>query len=106
MTAAFDKITGFAEYRHWFSFLECDFFKFYFPDFLWSFALACAFIALFLPGKKGLAACSGFSLFCGLCWELFQTLGVVNGTGDFLDALMYLAAAVLAFVINIKGDLK
>ncbi|MBQ9848677.1 MAG: hypothetical protein IJO64_06445 [Clostridia bacterium] len=79
-----------------------DFLNFYFLDFLWGFSLACALIALFDSEIKERATCCSVSLLCGIAWEVLQYEGFVGGTADFLDVIMYLLAALFAFIINIK----
>ena len=80
----------------------CDFLRFYFPDFLWAFALSCGLQTVFMPQKWGVAACGTAAFACGVIWEGLQKTGAVSGTGDWLDVLMYFLAGVASILINIK----
>ena len=86
--------------------LSSSFLKFYFPDFLWGFSLCCGLLAIYIPAKKGCLICVGTAISCGCTWELLQYLGLVRGTGDLHDMLMYLLAGVLCIIINIVRSRK
>ena len=90
------------EIRDCLGFIENDFIKYYFPDFLWSFSLAFGLLTIFDSGFKGIVICSEVSFVCGLFWEILQFLNVVSGTGDLFDIAMYLTAAVCVVVICSK----
>lgn len=79
-----------------------DLYKFYLPDFLWGFSLGCGLIAIYNPRVKGIIVCASFSFLCGCMWELLQYLGVLNGTGDVHDIIMYLLASAVCIIINLK----
>ncbi len=79
------------------SFLENNFTKFYFSDFLWAFSLCCGLSAIF-PKKELLSGIISF--LCGTFWEFSQKVNVVDGTGDVCDIIMYLAACAIAVMIN------
>lgn len=81
---------------------SCEFLKYYFPDYLWTFSLSCGLIAIFGPKLKGVAMCCLTSFLLGVVWEILQFIGVVSGTGDILDVIMYLLAALTALLINFK----
>lgn len=82
------------------------FFKYYFPDFLWGFALALGFVAIFEPRGRETIACVTCALVCGTAWESFQYLGIVSGTGDVWDIVMYLVSSIITFIINKKEKQK
>ena len=75
-------------------------FKFYFADFLWAFSLSCFLYAIYLPNSKNAMLCSMIVLLVGLFYELMQHFKVISGTGDIVDVLFYLLAAVAVNIIN------
>lgn len=84
--------------------LPCDsaFVNYYLPDFLWAFSLASILqltLQTFAFGKmlSGVTAVA-----CGIMWECLQICGVVTGTGDLWDIVMYLLAGILSIYINCK----
>ncbi len=87
-------------------YIDCDFLRFYFPDFLWAFSLSCSLQAIFAPMKTGTFLCCIAALLCGTVWELFQYFGVIKGTGDWVDVLMYALAAFASVIIQIKEKVK
>ncbi len=86
--------------------IKSEFVRFYLPDFLWALSLCCFLLLLFDPKSKGSVICSGTVFLYGVLWEILQYTEVVKGTGDVIDILMYLAAAVSAVIIRTKGKLK
>lgn len=42
----------------------------------------------------------------GSTLEFFQFLGVINGVGDIIDALIYFSASFLGYIIIERGILK
>ena len=74
----------------------------YLPDFLWALALSCSLHAVFLPKGKGVIVCAGTALAAGILWELMQVCGIVTGTGDGVDVLMYLCGGLVSVIINLK----
>ncbi len=78
--------------------------SFFLPDFLWAFSLCCFLNALF--EKRDTYLCAIVTFLIGTAWEILQRLGILNGTGDFFDILMYLSALVLVTVINLKEKSK
>ena len=87
----------------YFSFLDNAFFKYYFPDFLWAFSLDCLLHAIYLPNVKGAINCSLITVLVGTVYEAFQYFDIVSGTGDLIDVLLYLLAAITVVFINQKG---
>ena len=73
-------------------------FRYYLPDMLWSVSLSCGMLAIFGTEKRWIYGGSGF--FFGCVWELLQWLGIVEGTADSLDVLMYLAGSFLCIIVN------
>lgn len=67
---------------------------FYLPDFLWAYAL-CFALSMFC---KYYYACIISSMF-GVLWEVFQKFGLVRGTFDYFDILMYITASIIAVLI-------
>ena len=73
--------------------------SFYLADFLWSFSLSSYLLAIFLPIKQGAFFCGLTAFLCGVIWEILQFVNAVSGTGDMLDMIMYLIAAVLTVMV-------
>lgn len=88
--------------RAYFSFLNTDFIKYHLPDSLWSLSLTCALFAI----NRSTVQVASISAICGVFWEVGQATGLINGTGDILDILMYLTAIAFAVLINKKGVFK
>ena len=84
--------------------IECDFVKFYFPDFLWGFSLCLALYAIYTPSKTGELFCSLIVFLIGIFWELMQYLNIVSGTGDIYDILMYFLASITCIIISIWSE--
>ncbi len=80
--------------------LNCDFLKYYLPDFLWAFSLNCGLNAIFNTKKSYLITACAVSLL-SIFWETAQYLGIVSGTGDFIDMAMYLFAVLLILIFEI-----
>lgn len=78
---------------------DIDFLNYYFPDFLWSFAFYFGAELIFYPQKRVFTS-SVLVLCAGALWELLQYTGIVGGTGDLLDILMYLTAVLTAVLIE------
>ena len=74
----------------------------YLPDFLWSLALGSSLYAVFLPKGNGVIVCAGTAVVAGILWELMQVCGIVTGTGDAVDVLMYLCGGLVSVIINLK----
>ena len=91
----FEKIRAFA------SPISVDFTKYYLPDILWGLGLCHGLIAIFPAGTRFLYSAGALAFFCGVTWELLQLFGVIFGTGDVIDIMLYLTASVMAVLINI-----
>lgn len=76
------------------------FFRYYVPDFLWGLSLGCALVAVCKPDKEKIWTYGLISFGCGCVWELFQLTGVIHGTGDVWDVVMYFLAAVFCIIFN------
>lgn len=98
----FDSIENIEKMRQMFSSQICDLCKFYLPDFLWGFSLSCGLIAIYVPGIKGIIICASVAFLCGCMWELLQYIGVLSGTGDIHDIIMYFLASAICIIINLK----
>ena len=79
---------------------DVDFLKYYFPDFLWAFSFNCGLNVIFHEPKKAIINGIVVSL-VGILWELAQKTGIVSGTGDIIDVLMYILAVVVLFLPNV-----
>ena len=90
------------EIRTHFAVFSSAFLKYYFPDFLWGFSLACGFVAIYNPKKQGVYLCGAISFTLGCVWEALQAFSVVSGTGDFFDIMMYLISSIACIMINQK----
>ena len=88
--------------RNMFSWAESDFLKFYFVDFLWALSLSCGLHIIFKPKTKVSLICSVVVITLGTTFELLQFFNVINGTGDILDVICYILAALTVNVINFK----
>ena len=82
--------------------MNMDWLCYYIPDFLCAFSLTCGIQAVCLPKTEELFGCAVIVLVCGTLWEIFQWCGVISGTGDFWDVLMYLSGSTLSILMNIK----
>ncbi len=80
----------------------CNFTKYYLPDFLWAFSLSCLLQAVSPPSVKNTVICCFTGVMYGSIWELLQWLGIINGTGDWLDVIMYFSGSSLSLLINFK----
>ena len=103
ISTMFEWFSFVSQAREFISVLSCDFVAFYLPDFLWGFALCSGLLAIFNPDIRGGLACALTALLWGVVWEIAQYAGVVSGTGDVVDILMYLMAIGIATIIHIKG---
>lgn len=81
---------------------SCDLLKYYLPDLLWGLSLGCGLVAIRNSGIRDIVLCAGIAFACGFLWELLQLVGVVGGTGDCVDVLMYLLGSALCVQINLK----
>jgi len=74
----------------------------YLPDFLWSAALSCALFCLLLPQGHQRLAPVILSASVGMVWELCQKCGLIPGTGDWVDCMLYIMGAYVPILINKK----
>lgn len=79
-----------------------DFFKYYLSDFLWGFALSCGLVSIHNPNRKGVIICAGMAFSFGVLWELLQSTGILKGTADIHDVIMYFLASLTSIIINSK----
>lgn len=88
------------------SFFGDDIFRYYLPDFLWGYSLTAALYALYPPIKKRTSCLPVIlSAFVGFVFELLQYFHIFSGTGDPIDVLIYLCAAIVAYKF-IQSHLK
>ena len=73
---------------------------YYLPDFLWMFALVCSLLTVMLPRGKHMLFWCLFAFLLGTLWELLQLWGVVPGTADVHDVILYSMAAITAAIIS------
>ena len=69
-------------------FLDNNFIKYYFPDYLWAFSLSNGLHIIYLPNFKNSLLCTLVVWACGTIYELLQFLNIVSGTYDIIDILM------------------
>ena len=89
-----------------FSVCNCDFLKYYFPDFLWGFSLYCGLFAIHMPSANGSVICGAAVFLCGCLWEAGQYWGIIGGTSDLIDVVMYLTAGLAGILLNLKERVK
>lgn len=81
--------------------------RFHIPDFLWAFSLSCGLQVVFVISKTvEILSCALTAFACGVIWEILQYAGVVSGTADWLDILMYFLAVFASILINLKERMK
>ena len=80
--------------------VSADCLRYYLSDLLWAFSLSCGLQAIFVPDQHGIVICAGTAAVCGVFWELLQLFGMVQGTGDWVDVVMYFFAAIASILIN------
>lgn len=88
--------------RNYFKFIENDFFKYYFPDFLWAVSFSCCLHIIFKPKICGSIICTIVIAFIGLLFETLQFLKIINGTGDILDVCLYIFGGFTVNIITLK----
>lgn len=77
----------------------------WFSDFCWAFAMPFFLVAV----TKGRLSKWFYILgvpFVGSILELFQFLGVMDGVGDIIDAVIYFLASFLGYIIIERGVLN
>ncbi len=102
ITAFFEGNSLLQNMRMALGFLENEFLKFYFPDFLWAFSLCFGLCLIFDPQPQGIIVCSVIPFIYGVIWEVLQKQGIIKGTGDMADVIMYLAASSFAVILCLK----
>ena len=83
---------------------EWNFIKFYFADYLWGLSFCCFLHLIFQPQRKGSLLCALGTAVYGTLLELLQYFGLISGTGDLLDVLMFISAAATALIINQRTE--
>ncbi len=81
-----------------------NFVKFYLPDYLWALSLNCGLNIIFKPRRIGSVICAVTVFIIGILYEIFQYLGLIIGTGDIIDIILYLLAGITVNIINFKGE--
>ena len=96
------KIIPMREVRNQLSWLDCGFLKYYLPDYLCGVALACGLHAIFNPKAKESLICTVVVVLLGALYEVLQWFGIISGTGDIVDVVLYALAGATVNVINYK----
>ena len=88
------------------NFFGSDFIKYYFPDFLWAFALTNALLALSNKKNKEKMIIGAVVILLSILWEVLQIFEIVSGTFDFIDCFIYLFAVIIAVAIATERKRK
>ena len=80
-------------------FIGSSFLRYYFPDFLWAYSLFFALGTILVPSGKEWGLPALFTLGLGILWEWLQYHGLMRGTGDAVDILLYGAAIAVAEIL-------
>ena len=75
------------------------FLRFYLADYLWAFSMSCWLHIIFLPSMKQSILWTLFVGCFGIVYELCQGVGIISGTKDYIDCLLYLLAGVTVNII-------
>lgn len=102
----FDSILNLKSIRSSFKFLENDFLKFYFPDYLWAVSFSCCLHIIFKPKIVGSIICTAVISLFGIVFELLQLIGIINGTGDIFDVCLYILGCFTVNIITLKRGEK
>lgn len=73
----------------------------YLPDYLWMLALSLMIFAITDLQRYGVTVWSLVLMLYGCGWELAQYVGLVSGTADWLDVILYIMAVCTAVMINL-----
>ena len=73
--------------------INTPFFKFYMGDYLWAFSLSCWLRFIFNDRSKNALSVAIVAI-AGALYEMMQYFGIISGTGDILDCLLYLLAGL------------
>ena len=86
---------------------ECEFVKYYFPDYLWAFSLDCGVLFILNPtSRRATISCSALTILFGSLYEILQGVNVIKGTGDIIDVVMYFLAVLIIYLFYKKGMSK
>ena len=80
--------------------LNCGFFRYYFPDYLWAFSLCFGLCAV--QNMLSVMQCALIAVLCGVLWEVGQCAGFWSGTGDAADIAMYVLAGCTVTIIQLR----
>ncbi len=99
-----ESIISFDFLREKVSFLENPFLKFYLPDYLWALSFNGWLHIILKPREKGSFVCSAAVAVFGAGFEILQYFGIIKGTADIIDILLYvLAVATIKIIYTTKG---
>ena len=87
--------------RQSFLFLDVPWIKYYFADYLWAYSLCCGLHLIFQPQRTGSFLLAGITVLFGSTFEFLQYAGVLSGTGDLWDVLMFILAGFTVNMINL-----
>ena len=72
----------------------------YLGDFLWAFSFSLFLHMIYLPTVNASFVLSSIVVIMGVIYEICQSKGFISGTGDIIDALIYLFAAFAVNILN------
>ncbi len=87
--------------RRVFAIVNIPLIKYYIVDFLWAFSFSCCIHLIVNSSIKNELVCSGVVAIYGLIYETMQWCNVISGTGDIVDVLLYLLAALAVNILNL-----
>ncbi len=102
LSKALEAIVSLAPLRQWVDYPFGIWLSGYLPDFMWGFSLSCGLFAILNPSIKAGLWIVGLVSGLGILWELMQATALLSGTGDGWDVILYLFAAVTAWIILCK----
>ena len=79
-----------------------DFCRYYLPDALWAYSLQFALCGGMFPQKCGTAVMVAVTTVCGAGFEMLQQYGILRGTADIVDVLLYFCGGFLAAAVYVK----
>lgn len=83
-----------------------EFLSYYVPDFCWAFSLSGILSSVFCDKPKGAYICCMAAAAAGILWEFLQYIKFVSGTGDVVDAFLYILGGLTFLLIFKKRGLR
>lgn len=96
-----NNILPFKSLQKKFLFLNNDFIKHNLVDFLWSISFTAWLYIIIKPSRNFSIILSSFVGVFGILFESAQLLGVINGTFDILDIILYFFGSLFIYIILI-----